>query len=69
MTSGVVDVKIPVDESDITTGSTPSQPMTKSAVIDQELNRHGMSRYQWYAPLSYLLSVTNRFACLVKMLG
>jgi hypothetical protein len=51
MISAVADVKIPVDES-ITTGAIPSQPTTKSAVIDQELNRHGMGRYQWYAPLS-----------------
>ena len=68
MISAVIDVKIPVDES-TTTGSIPSQSMTKSAVIDQELNRHGMGRYQWYAPLSFLLSVANRFPCLVKMLG
>ena len=48
MTSAVVDVKIPVDEF-INAESTPT---TKSAVVDQELNRHGMGRYQWYAPLS-----------------
>ncbi|KAF8548402.1 MFS general substrate transporter [Imleria badia] len=36
------DVQISVEES-----LTESQPTTKSAIIDQELNRHGMGRYQW----------------------
>jgi len=44
------DVKITVDES-VTVGSIQSQP-TKSEVIDQELNRHGMGSYQWCAPFS-----------------
>ena len=48
MTSVAVDVKNEVDES-ITAGEIPSLPMTKSSIIDQELNRHGMGRYQWCA--------------------
>ena len=42
---GMVDADTSVDES-----IAKSQPATKSAIIDRELNRHGMGRYQWYVP-------------------
>lgn len=44
-------VKHQVDES-VTAVTVESQRMIKSSIIDRELNKHGMGRYQWYVPLS-----------------
>ncbi|KAF8128028.1 major facilitator superfamily domain-containing protein [Boletus edulis] len=46
MSSAVVDVKNAADDF-VTARSILSHPMTKSSIIDRELNRHGMGRYQW----------------------
>ena len=64
MTSAAVDVKITVDDS-VEAGSIPLPSTTRSSIIDQELNRHGMGRYQWCALLSFAIT----FSFIAKMLG
>lgn len=64
MASTAVDVKITVDES-VEDGSIPLPSTTKSTIIDQELNQHGMGRYQWCTPLSFAIT----FSFIAEMLG